>query len=161
MSRHGPKGRPFLARARRGVVVALSLFALGFTGLDAARAAGAQEFVVIVHADNPQSSLERKFLAKAFLKEVSRWHDGEQIHPVDLGRDSPIRSRFSERIIGRSVAAVRNYWQQRIFSGRGLPPPEVGSDQEVVRFVEGHRGGVGYVSVRADLGKAKAVAVGD
>ena len=161
MSRHGPIDRPFLARARRGAAVALSLLVLGLTGLGAASAAGAQDFVVIVHADNPQSSLERKFLAKAFLKEVSRWRDDEQIHPVDLGRDSPTRARFSDRVIGRSVAAVRSYWQQRIFSGRGLPPPELGSDQEVVRFVEGHRGGVGYVSVRADLGKTKAVAVGD
>jgi hypothetical protein len=62
-------------------------------------------------------------------------------------------------IIKRSVAAMRSYWQQRIFSGTGLPPPELDSDGDIVRFVLKYRGSVGYVSGRADLGAAKAVTV--
>lgn len=161
MARPGSADCSFRALCRRDAVVVLSLLALQAVGLGAARAAGASEFVVIVHPDNPRTAVERAFLAKAFLKEVSRWPHDEQVQPVDLGRDSPTRARFSERVIGRSVAAVRNYWQQRIFSGRGLPPPEMSSDEQVVRFVLEHRGGVGYVSPRADLGKTKPIVVGD
>jgi len=54
---------------------------------------------------------------------------------------------------------VRSYWQQRIFSGRGVPPPEVDSDADVVRFVLKYRGSVGYVSGRAEIGKAKVLTV--
>src|ERR1700742_1659937 len=85
-----------------------------------AHADDAGDFRVIVHPENPSRSVERRFLGDAFLKEVSRWDDGAAIHPVDLRADSPTRAKFSDRIVQRSVAAVKNYWQQRIFSGRGL-----------------------------------------
>jgi hypothetical protein len=54
---------------------------------------------------------------------------------------------------------VKNYWQQRIFSGRDLPPPELDSDEAVVSYVLSHRGALGYVSGAAKLDKAKPVAV--
>jgi hypothetical protein len=94
-----------------------------------------------------------------FLKEVTRWDDGEAVHPVDLRGDSDTRSKFSESVIRRSIAAVRSYWQQRIFSGRGVPPPELESDADVVRYVLKYRGSVGYVSSRADIGKSKVLSV--
>lgn len=149
------------ARVRRllalfAVALAVPLIAL-LAG--AAHADEVPEFVIIVHPTNPKRSVDRRFLMKAFLKEVSRWPNDEQIHPVDQARDASVRNRFSERILGRSVAAVRSYWQQRIFSGRGVPPPEVDSDEQVVRFVLGRPGAVGYVSGRADIGKARAVVV--
>jgi len=90
--------------------------------------------------------VDRKFLADAFLKKTTRWDDGELIRPVDQVPDSPVRRKFSEDVVKRSVAAVRSYWQQVIFTGRGVPPPEVGGDDEVVRYVLKYSGAVGYVS---------------
>jgi hypothetical protein len=119
----------------------------------------AAEFRVIAHPDNPNRVVARRFLEDAFLKDVSRWSDGEAIHPLDLRADSPTRARFSDRVVKRSVAAVKSYWQQRIFSGRGLPPPELDTDEDVVRRVQRDRGAVGYVSGRADVGKVKILTV--
>lgn len=126
------------------------------------RAAGAEaapEFRVIVNPDNPSTGLSRDFLIDAFLKRTTRWNDGETIRPVDQRPDSPVRRRFSELILQRSVAAVKSYWQQRIFSGRELPPPELDSDEAVVNYVVKHRGAVGYVSGAAKLERAKLVQI--
>jgi hypothetical protein len=46
-----------------------------------------------------------------------------------------------------------------IFSGRSLPPPELGSDDEVLRYVLAHPGAIGYVSGAANLRGAKVLAV--
>jgi hypothetical protein len=46
---------------------------------------------------------------------------------------------------------VRSYWQQRIFSGRDVPPPELDSDDAVIGFVSKYAGAVGYVSGAAKL----------
>ena len=54
---------------------------------------------------------------------------------------------------------MRSYWQQRIFSGRGVPPPELESDEAIVAYVLKHRGAVAYVSPNAKLGEAKPIAV--
>jgi ABC-type phosphate transport system substrate-binding protein len=125
----------------------------------AARADEAVDFHVIVHPENPSRSVARRFLADAFLKDISRWDDGAAIHPVDLRADSSTRARFSDRVVRRSVAAVKSYWQQRIFSGRGLPPLELDSDADIVRYVQRDRGAVGYVSSRTDIGKTRILAV--
>jgi len=125
----------------------------------AARAEENQAFHVIAHADNPVASVERDFLADAFLKRVSRWPGGEAIQAVDLRFDSPVRAQFSLAVLKRSVAAVRSYWQQRIFAGRGVPPPEVDSDSAAIHYVKRHRGSVGYVSRHADTREVKVLAL--
>jgi ABC-type phosphate transport system substrate-binding protein len=117
------------------------------------------DFQVIVHPDNPESSMTRDGLADALLKTVTRWGDGETIRPVDLRRDSAVRRKFSESVLKRSVAAVRSYWQQRIFSGRDVPPPELDSDDAVVGYVLAHRGGLGYVAATTRVREAKVILV--
>jgi hypothetical protein len=112
---------------------------------------------VIVNPGNPQDGLDRKFLADGFLKKAVEWPDGTAIAPADLPGDSPVRRRFSEEVLGRSVAAVKSYWQQLIFSGRAVPPPELDADEEVIKFVVKRRGGVGYVSMGADVTGVKVV----
>jgi ABC-type phosphate transport system substrate-binding protein len=117
------------------------------------------EFRIVVHPKNPIASANREFLSDAFLKKTTRWTDGETLRPVDLRADSSARKRFSESVLKRSVAAVRSYWAQRIFSGRGVPPPELDSDDSVIEYVLKHRGAVGYVSGGAKLGSAKVVPI--
>jgi len=124
-----------------------------------AHADEAPPFRLIVHPDSPVTSISRESLADAFLKISTRWEDGETIRAVDQRADSPVRKAFSDDVLRRSVAAVRSYWQQRIFSGRDLPPPEMDSDDAVIDYVLGHRGGVGYVSPTAKLREAKALVV--
>ena len=63
------------------------------------------------------------------------------------------------RVLRRSVAAVRSYWQQRIFSGRGVPPPELDDDAAVVRYVLKYPGAIGYVTEGTPLEGAKVVTI--
>ena len=129
----------------------------------ASRAATAQEttpgFVVVVHPRNPVSSVDRKFLGDAFLKKVSRWGDDKAIRPVDATVRSPVRRRFTQDVLKRSVASVKSYWQQVIFSGRDVPPPELANDDEAVRYVTTHPQSIGYVSGAARLGDAHVVTI--
>jgi hypothetical protein len=98
-------------------------------------------------------------LQDAFLKRIRHWPDGPVIQPVDLPPAAAERASFSREVLGRSVAAVRAYWQQRIFSGRDVPPPELANDERVVEYVVTHRDAVGYVSGVTPLAGAKSVSV--
>jgi ABC-type phosphate transport system substrate-binding protein len=124
-----------------------------------AQALAVPAFRVIVHGSNPHARLDRDFVTNAFLRKASRWHHGEAIRPVDLHGKAVARQKFSTQVLRRSVAAVRIYWQQLIFSGRGLPPPELASDLEVVRYVARNAGAIGYVSGTADVGGLKVVSL--
>ncbi len=142
----------------RAFVAAISLFvAMTFARVTVADPHAA--FVVIVNPTNVVGVLDRKFVEEAFLKKISHWSNDEAITPVDLAPSSPVRRRFSEEILNRSVEAVKGYWQQRIFAGRDVPPPELETDEDVVRYVLRHPGAVGYVAPTTQLGGARVVAV--
>jgi ABC-type phosphate transport system substrate-binding protein len=113
-------------------------------------------YVVIVHPKSQVTKVDRKYLAEVFFRRTTRWPDDTPIRPVDLVPDSSARIRFSQEVLSRSVASVRSYWQQRIFSGEGLPPPELSDDQAVVEYVVSHPGAIGYVAsgIRTDGARA-------
>jgi ABC-type phosphate transport system substrate-binding protein len=116
-------------------------------------------FREIVHPATPAAKLDKQFVADAFLKKRTRWGDDRAIQPVDLGQKTSARGAFSHDILGRDVVSVRRYWAQRVFSGRGVPPPELANDSEVVKFVATHSGAIGYVAAGAALADVKVVEV--
>ena len=136
----------------------LALFALAAT-VSAQETAPVAAYRVIVHPANRVTVVDRKFLEDAFLKKTTRWHHQTVIRPADLAARLPARRRFSREVLDRSVAAVKAYWQQRIFSGRDVPPPEFDSDEKVIEYVLRHEGAVGYVSGSANLRGARVVTV--
>jgi ABC-type phosphate transport system substrate-binding protein len=131
------------------VLVAVALLGL----LSGPRSAAAQSgFVVIVNDGNAARSLSRDELSQIFLKQRTDFPSGLAALPVDLSDGSPVREAFSQSVHGRSNSAVDAFWQRQIFSGRGVPPLQKSSDDEVIAFVRGNAGAVGYVSRGASLG---------
>ena len=145
-----------IARTARLVALAIAVFT-AIVALPTAHSASA--YRVIVHPQNAVTSLDRSFVADAFLKKTTRWPNGEPIRPVDLVAHAPARGSFTHDVLRRSVAAVKSYWQQQIFSGRDIPPPELDSGAAVREYVLKHRGAVGYVAGDVDVGAAKIVTV--
>lgn len=116
-------------------------------------AAAPARYWVIVNASNPVTALKKIDLSRLFLKKTTTWPNQQPVFPVDLGDGTPARQAFSTSIHKKSVRAVKSYWQQRIFSGSDVPPPELGSDAEVTAYVKTHPNAVGYLGERpADAG---------
>lgn len=116
-------------------------------------------YYLIVHGRHATTPVDRSFVAQAFLKKIRKWPDGIIIQPVDLEPNSSVRQRYSIDVLGRSIDAVRSYWQQMIFSGRELPPAELPGDEDVVSFVARTPGAIGYVSPAVPLKGVKIVAL--
>jgi ABC-type phosphate transport system substrate-binding protein len=116
-------------------------------------AAQSQEFTVIVNASNPVASLPRDDVAKLFLKKTVSWASGQAVAPVELPPTAKARVEFARDILNKSVGQVKSYWQQQIFSGRDVPPPEKQSENDVVAFVRSNPGAIGYVSKGVQIGR--------
>ena len=108
-------------------------------------------FEVIVNATAPVEQVAKADVARFFLKKVRAWPNGQLVDPVDLGEDSPVRVAFSTKLLGKDVATVRGYWQQQLYTGRGVPPVTKANDAEVAAYVAAHPGAIGYVSAGATL----------
>lgn len=122
----------------------------------AALAAG---YKVIVNNANATSTLAKKDLSQLFMKKTAKWSDGTPVVAVDQTEKSSAREKFTQEVHGKSVAAVKSYWQQQIFSGRDVPPVEKSSDAQVVAFVKQNAGAIGYVGEAADTAGVRVVTV--
>jgi ABC-type phosphate transport system substrate-binding protein len=114
---------------------------------------------VIVNPATPVATLAREQLSRLFLRKVARWDGGTPVLPVDLAESSPARDAFTRAVHRRSVSMIAGYWQRQIFSGRQLPPPDRASEAEVVAYVRGTPGAIGYVSASAELRGVRVVTV--
>ena len=109
-------------------------------------------FRVVVNAANEMASMERSRVSKMFLKQIRTWPGSDlSVALVDQSEKSPVRAAFTRAIHKKKVSAIKSYWFRRIFSGRDVPPEEVGSDRSVLEFVRGDPGAIGYVSSEAEL----------
>lgn len=116
-------------------------------------------FILIVNRNNPVTALAATEVTKIFLKKAELWPDGTPVAPVDLNEGAPARDAFTRSVMRRSVAAVKSYWQQEIFAGREVPPPEQPSDADVVSTVRGLPGAIGYVSPGTPLTGVKTISI--
>jgi ABC-type phosphate transport system substrate-binding protein len=120
----------------------------------------AKSYKVIVNPSNPVSSMSREDVSRIFLKKTTKFPDGRSASPVDLPVNSSTRENFSKDVHGKPASAVDAYWQQMIFSGRDVPPPQK-SESSVVDFVRSNENGIGYVSAGADTAGVKVISVTD
>ena len=114
-------------------------------------AQGTAPVSIIVNEANPLDTMERSDVIRAFLGQTALWQDETRVRPVDQSMASRVRKEFSEHILGQSLLGVKSYWQQQVFSGRAVPPPVKETEAEVLAFVAGTAGAIGYVSANVEL----------
>jgi ABC-type phosphate transport system substrate-binding protein len=129
-------------------------FLLSALGALADPAAG---FKIVVNGANPVAALSRREMSRLFLKKTTAWPGGQMVQPVDQLEGISVRRLFSREVLERDVPAVKSYWQQMIFSGRSVPPPEKNSDAEVLAYVRANPGAIGYVAAETEPGAGVAV----
>ena len=128
-----------------------SLVILGL--LLAAVPAHAEEaaFKVIVNAGVTVKPLTVKEISQVFLKKTTLWPSGLKITPVNLRVEHPTREEFSQAIHGKGAHPIERRWQTLIFSGMGVPPLQLDTEEEVVEFTKSNAGAVGYVAADTPL----------
>jgi hypothetical protein len=121
--------------------------------------AAPDDYKVVVNPRNPITAIDRAFLREAYLRRTTDWAGGGPIRPIDLATRFAVRERFAIDVIRKTPAQLKRYWNQQIFSGKGVPPPEAESPAAAVAYVLGNTGAVAYLPLDADTGRAKVIGV--
>jgi ABC-type phosphate transport system substrate-binding protein len=116
-------------------------------------------YVVVAHPSVKPAALTKSAVTAIFMKRTLKWQDGTSISALDQSANSAARASFSTDVLGRSVAAVKSYWNQQIFSGRDVPLVEKISDAEVLAYVRATPGAIGYVSETAETSGVKVITI--
>jgi ABC-type phosphate transport system substrate-binding protein len=121
----------------------------------------AGDLVVIANPSVTIDSMPGKELRRIFFKQTTRWPDGSTAKPIDQSMTSDVRRVFSREVLQRNLASVESFWNGQVFSGRGTPPPTAQSDAEVLAYVRGTPGAVGYVSSSASTSGVRVITITD
>lgn len=115
------------------------------------------EVAVIVSASNANAALDQDTISRVFLGKTSNFPDGSQAIPVDQNEGSASREAFNDKVLGKSSSQLKAYWSRLIFTGKGTPPKESGSDAEVKDLVAKNPNLIGYVDASVVDGSVKVV----
>jgi ABC-type phosphate transport system substrate-binding protein len=141
------------------IVLLLALATMSFGAPRAAAQSG--KYVVIVNPGNPIRRLSQSQLSRIYLGKLQGWEINGKIEPVvvlDQKSGSPLREKFTQDVLRKTVAEADAYWRQEIYAGRNFPPLEQ-SEAEALASVRNSVGGIAYVSATADLKGVKVVSV--
>ena len=67
--------------------------------------------------------------------------------PLNLPAGNPLRKRFLEGILGQTEEQYTGYWLVRRYVGKGAPPQEFATVDEMLRQLASTPGAVAYVPV--------------
>ena len=115
-------------------------------------------YKVVVHPDTHEGDIDRDALRDVFLKKATEWGD-HAAHPIQLAARYRASERFDHEVLHKTSSQLKSYWNQQIFSGKGVPPPEADSAADVITYVVSHPGAIGYVPADFDAGRAKVIRV--
>jgi len=113
---------------------------------------------VIANPNVRASTLSTDELKSIFLETKTSLSDGSHVEPVVL-RSGDVHHAFVSQFLGKTDAALETYYRTLVFTGRGLMPKALASDDEMVRYVAKTKGAVGYVSATAPVTGVKIVAI--
>ena len=74
--------------------------------------------------------------------------EGLALRPVNLAPASPVRLRFLRSFLQQTEQDYVGYWTVRRYIGKGVPPQELRSSDEVIEHVLRTPGAVAYLDAR-------------
>lgn len=102
------------------------------------------DVAVVVNSANA-SAVSDSEISRVFLGKLKKFSSGDSVTPVNSKMGGAVRNEFEQKVLRKSSSQVKAYWSKLVFSGKGKPPKEFGSDAEVLQFVAANPGAIGYV----------------
>jgi ABC-type phosphate transport system substrate-binding protein len=109
----------------------------------------AQDMVVVVDARDTTLALDRNQIRNIYLGRINRLPNGSPVVPLDQRESNALRDIFYTRITSLSAAQAKAQWAKLYFTGRGIPPREYASNDEIKRAVTSTPGAIAYIEKSA------------
>ena len=149
------------------ILVRLLLLCIVFS-LESNQEVQAQDngFVVIVNQGNPIGQMTVGQVKLYYLRKIKkRWPSIQKnIRPVDRVGTPSVKNLFLKQVVRMSNGAMSQYFTQKQYTNAETPPIRLSNDTQVVNYVQGHVGAIGYISkgtYQAVKNKVKAVLIID
>ncbi len=99
------------------------------------------DVVVIAHQSVPKMDI--KTVGKVFTGKIITV-SGAAISAVNQ-KNQNVKNKFLQNFVGLDEEKYIAYWTVRKYIGKGVPPKELSSSEEVIRYVQATPGAIGYI----------------
>ena len=110
--------------------------------------------MVVVHPNN-SSLIDEQVIRNIYLKKLTTFPSGGKAIPLGRKTGSEIAEKFTRKLLQKNPSQLRAYWAKLIFTGKGKPPEEISSDQEVVDMINENPEFIGIVSSDSNIADLK------
>ena len=113
-----------------------------------AQAEAAPIIAIIVSSDAqiaPQQMIEPNELSLIYWRKKLYLDGGQQVHPVNLHAEHPLRLAFSTAVLKSQPKDQTDYWNGVYFHGIS-PPRSLLSEEAVIRYVTETKASIGYIN---------------
>ena len=129
----------------KNILMITVLAASGFLNI-----AQAGELAVVVGANSPTSTMSAEQVSQIFLGKSS------SLVPVDQ-TENAAKTEFYKKVTDKELSQVKSIWSKIAFTGKGVPPKEVGGNAEVKKNVASDPKAIGYIDKSAVDGTVKVI----
>ncbi|WP_148864528.1 substrate-binding domain-containing protein [Marinobacter fonticola] len=105
----------------------------------------AQAEVVVVGNPAGPDSITLDQVRDIYLNRSKALPNGQRAVPYELAEGNATRETFHEAVTGRSGAQLKAFWSQQVFTGKGQPPQEIGTEAAMKSSVASTPGSIGYI----------------
>lgn len=110
------------------------------------------ELVLVIHPQNETKSMTNSQAAQYFLG------GSVQFMPIEQAAGSPIRLEFYKKVLEKEPTQVQAIWARIVFTGKGKPPKEVKTSDEVKKAIRENVNAIGYIEKSAVDDTVKVIA---
>lgn len=114
------------------------------------------EVAVIVHPSNA-SALDKNTITRIFLGKSKSFPNGDQAVPVNQKDSAAQTSEFNSKVLNKSSSQLKAYWSKLVFTGKGTPPKDLDSNEDVIKLVSTNPNLIGYVDAASVTDGVKVV----
>lgn len=105
------------------------------------------DVAVIVNPSN-NSEISDQDIARIFLGKLKAFPNGEKAVALNLSAGSETRNDFEQKVLNKSSTQIKAYWSKLVFSGKGKPPPELVSDNDILALVSEDSNVIAYIDAK-------------
>jgi ABC-type phosphate transport system substrate-binding protein len=114
------------------------------------------QVALVVSPSSSVVSADAKDLANLFLGKTGMLQGAAAV-PVDQAESAAVREELYAKLAGKSPAQVKANWSRLAVSGRGLPPRQFDTSDDVKKYIAEHPNAIGYIETAAVDSSVKVV----
>ena len=111
--------------------------------------------VIIVNESVPKARYSRADARAIFTMHLRRWPNGESIKVFTLADDEPAHKDFVKNNLDMFPHQLRRAWDRMTYSGTGVAPIELDSEQEMIEKILHTPNAIGYIKHKPKNAKVR------